>query len=188
LYNNKISIALGTFVPGLLSFHNLPQYICCMKWILFICLLFFNYAEAQNKLLVNSSEQAGTVVKIIDGDTFDLLTKAKSTIRIRMNGIDCPERRQDFYKVAKDALAGYIFKKEVRLINTGRDRNKRTIAIVFCNEENINLTMIRNGYAWHYKKYSVDTSLAKAEKQARIRKKGLWKMNNPVPPWEFRKK
>ena len=159
-----------------------------MKWILFICLFFFNCAEAQNKLLVKSSEQAGTVVKIIDGDTFDLLTKEKNTIRIRMNGIDCPERKQDFYKVSKDALAAYIFKKEVKLINTGRDRNKRTIAIVFCNEENINLAMIRNGYAWHYKKYSTDSSFAKAEKQARTAKKGLWQMDNPVAPWEFRKK
>jgi len=159
-----------------------------MKWILFICLFFFNGAEAQNKLLVKSAEQAGTVVKIIDGDTFDLLTDEKNTIRVRMNGIDCPERKQDFYKVSKDALAGYIFQKEVRLINTGRDRNKRTIAIVFCNEENINLAMIRNGYAWHYKKYSADSSFAKAEKQARTAKKGLWQMDNPVAPWEFRKK
>jgi len=160
-----------------------------MKWILFIGLLFFNGIEAQNKLLVNPSEQTGTVVKIIDGDTFDLLTDdKKKMIRVRMNGIDCPERKQDFYKVSKDALAGYIFQKEVMLISTGRDRNRRMIAIVFCNEENINLAMIRNGYAWHYKKYSADSSFAKAEKQARSRKKGLWKMNNPVPPWEFRKK
>ncbi|MGZ8525038.1 MAG: thermonuclease family protein, partial [Chitinophagaceae bacterium] len=68
----------------------------------------------------------------------------------------------------------------------GRDRNKRTIAIVFCNGENINLAMIRNGYAWHYKKYSADCNYAKAEEQARINKKGLWQMSKPLPPWEFR--
>ena len=159
-----------------------------MRLIFFTCLLFINCAEGQNTFEINNATQTGTVVKIIDGDTFDLLTKEKNTIRVRMNGIDCPERKQDFYKVSKDALAVYISQKEVKLITTGRDRNKRTIAIVFCNEENINLAMIRNGYAWHYKKYSADTNFAKAEEQARIDKKGLWKMNKPVAPWEFRKK
>ena len=159
-----------------------------MRLIFFTWLLFFNGVEAQNKSIVSSAGKTGTVVKIIDGDTFDLLTKEKNTIRVRMNGIDCPERKQDFYRVSKDALADYIFKKKVRLVTTGRDRNKRTIAVVFCNGENINLAMIRNGYAWHYKKYSADTNFAKAEKQARIEKKGLWQMSNPVPPWEYRKR
>lgn len=159
-----------------------------MRLIFLSWLLIFNCVEAQNKSIGSDTGQTGTVIKIIDGDTFDLLTKNKNTIRVRMNGIDCPERKQDFYKVAKDALAEYIFKKDVRLAITSRDRNKRTIAVVYCNEENINLAMIRNGYAWHYKKYSADTSFAKAERRARMEKKGLWKMNKPVPPWEFRKK
>ena len=159
-----------------------------MKLVCFIGLFFVHVAEAQIKVLANTADQTGTVVKIIDGDTFDLLTQEKNTIRVRMNGIDCPERKQDFYKVSKDALAGYIFQKEIRIIVTGRDRNIRTLAIVFCNGENINLVMIRNGYAWHYKKYSFDTAFANAEKKACIDKKGLWKMNNPVPPWEFRKR
>lgn len=159
-----------------------------MRLLFFICLSLFNGAEAQITVAVNRIEQKGIVVKIIDGDTFDLLTQEKNTIRIRMNGIDCPERKQDFYKVSKNALADYIFKKEVRLITTGMDRNKRTIAIVFCNSENINLAMIRNGYAWHFKKYSSDTAFANAEMEARRKNKGLWQMSKPVPPWEFRKK
>lgn len=159
-----------------------------MRLIFFICLSLFIGAEAQIKVAANRIEQKGIVVKIIDGDTFDLLTQEKNTIRFRMNGIDCPERKQDFYKVSKDALADFIFQKEIRIMVTGRDRNMRTLAIVFCNGENINLEMIRNGYAWHYKKYSSDTVFSTAEKKARIDKKGLWKMNNPVPPWEFRKR
>ncbi|MGZ8539905.1 MAG: thermonuclease family protein [Chitinophagaceae bacterium] len=159
-----------------------------MKLFFFACLLFFNGVEVQNKSIESDAGQTGIVIKIIDGDTFDLLTKSKHTMRVRMNGIDCPERRQDFYKVSKDALAEYIYKKEVRVVTTGHDRNKRTIALVYCNEENINLAMIQNGYAWHYKKYSVDSVFAKAESQARMAKKGLWKINQPVPPWEFRKK
>lgn len=157
-----------------------------MKLILLAWLPFFITSQPRNVTVAN--EQTGTVIKIIDGDTFDILTKEKNTIRIRMNGIDCPERKQDFYQAAKNALAGYIFKKEVKLLITGRDRNKRIIAIVYYNGENINLAMIRNGYAWHYKKYSADTSFAKAELMARTGKKGIWKMTKPMAPWEFRKK
>lgn len=130
----------------------------------------------------------GKVIKIVDGDTFDLLTKEKSTQRIRMNGIDCPERKQDHYQVARDALAGYIFGKEVELLVSGRDRNKRLIATAFYNGQNINLAMIENGYAWHYKQYSSDKTFAEAEKKARALKRGLWKMPGAVAPWEFRKK
>lgn len=105
-----------------------------------------------------------------------------------MYGIDSPERKQDFYKVSKDALADYILTKEIKLVTRGWDRNKRTIAIVFCNSENINLAMIKNGYAWHYKKYSTDTAYANAEIEARRKNKGLWQMSKSMPPWEFRKR
>ncbi|MEP7374459.1 MAG: thermonuclease family protein [Chitinophagaceae bacterium] len=159
-----------------------------MKLILFICLLLINSRQASRQSALNTVEQTSKVIKIVDGDTFDVLTKEKTTLRIRMNGIDCPERKQDFYQSAKNALAGYIFNKEVTLFITGRDRNKRTIATVYCNGENINLSMIKNGYAWHYKKYSSDTIYAKAEKVARLARKGLWRMDHPVAPWDFRKK
>jgi micrococcal nuclease len=159
-----------------------------MKLILFTFLLLFSSRGSLLQSPVNNHEQTGKVIKIVDGDTFDLLTKEKNTLRIRMNGIDCPERRQDFYQSAKNALAGYIFNKEVTLFITGRDRNKRAIATVYYNGENVNLSMIKNGYAWHYKKYSTDTTYAKAEQEARLARKGLWRMNNPVAPWDFRKK
>ena len=159
-----------------------------MRLILFTCFLLTNAGQALWQLPFNAVEQTGKVIKIVDGDTFDLLTKEKITLRIRMNGIDCPERKQDFYQSAKNALAGYVFNKEVKLLITGRDRNKRIIATVYCNGENINLAMIQNGYAWHYKKYSTDTVYAKAEHQARLARKGLWRMVQPVAPWDFRKK
>lgn len=157
-----------------------------MKLVILSLLLLLSQSGKQ-LTLSNRIEQSGKAIKIVDGDTFDLLTEEKKTLRIRMNGIDCPERKQDFYQAAKNALSNYIFYKEVTLVTNGHDRNKRVIATIFCNGENINLAMIRSGYAWHYKKYSADTSFAEAEKQARLNKKGLWSMNNPVAPWEFRK-
>ena len=158
-----------------------------MKWLHVASLLFFTLVMTGGTSY-RVEEQSGKVVKIIDGDTFDMLTPENKTVRIRMNGIDCPERKQDYYQVAKDGLGNMIFQKNVELQVTGRDRNKRLIAIVFCNKQNINLAMIRQGYAWHFKKYSSDSSFARAELEARKKKLGLWKMDNPIPPWEFRNK
>lgn len=158
-----------------------------VKWLLFIFLSFvaINAASGDNSGVRHNT---GTVIKIVDGDTFDMLTSEKKTIRIRMNGIDCPERKQDFYQAAKDALGRMIFKKKVEIIVTGRDRNRRVIATVFCNGQDINLAMVQNGYAWHYKKYSADSSLARAEIQARKKKTGLWAKPDPIAPWSFRAK
>ena len=155
-----------------------------MKLFLLGCLFFLGYTETNNKEI---PEQQGTVIKIVDGDTFDLLTKDKRTLRVRMYGIDCPEKKQDFYQSAKNALAGYIFKKNVQLKITGYDRNKRTIAMVYSNRQNINLAMIKNGFAWHFSRYSSDSNFAQAESQARKAKAGLWKKPDPVAPWVFRK-
>ena len=127
------------------------------------------------------------MVKILDGDTFVLLTDDTVKIRVRLNGIDCPERKQDYYEVCKHALNQYIFGKNVTLITHGKDRWKRIIADVYAQNESINHKMIKNGFAWHYKKYSKDKNLAKAEEEARKKKIGLWNMKNPVAPWNYRK-
>ena len=95
-----------------------------MKLFLLGCLFFLAYPGIDNKEI---AEEAGSVVKIVDGDTFDLLTAGKTTLRVRMYGIDCPEKKQDFYQSAKNALAVYIFKKNVQLKITGHDRNRRAI-------------------------------------------------------------
>ncbi|HEY9342884.1 MAG TPA: thermonuclease family protein [Hanamia sp.] len=156
-----------------------------MKLILLSAFLFFNYST--KTFSKTNKTFTGKVIKIVDGDTFDVLTNNNLTIRIRMNGIDCPERRQDYYQVCKDALAQFIFGKNVQLTTHGKDRYHRTIADVFYKNENINVSMIENGFAWHYKKYSSDEKMAKAEQNARIKKIGLWKMKEAIAPWDFRK-
>lgn len=157
-----------------------------MKQFLLFLLIFFCFdpsALAQK----TSKTITGKVVTIIDGDTFDLLTEDTIKFRIRLNGIDCPERKQDYYQVCKDALSQYIFSKNVVLITHGTDRWKRIIADVYVNNTLINYQMVRNGYAWHFKKYSKDKTLAKAEEDARKQHIGLWKLKDPVAPWKHRK-
>ena len=138
------------------------------------------YAQKQTGKLT------GKVIHIVDGDTFDLLTKDTVKIRIRLNGIDCPERKQAYYQVCKDALARYISGKKVTLITHGRDRFKRVIADVYEKKNYINLDMVKNGYAWHYKKYSTDRNLAQAEESAKKKKLGIWNMTHPQAPWNYR--
>mgnify|MGYP002375195414 CR=1 FL=1 len=129
----------------------------------------------------------GKVVKVVDGDTFDLLSKSNKIYRIRMLEIDTPERGQVFYRVSKQALAAQIFSKEIKVLWTGTDRNGRLLGTVLCQGRNINLYMVEAGYAWHFKRYSKDIQFAKAELQARAAKRGLWGQGQAIAPWEFRK-
>jgi micrococcal nuclease len=151
-----------------------------IKHLLLVALLF-----CTNNIYCQLTVQ-GKVIKIIDGDTFDLLLENFTTVRVRMNGIDCPEKKQPYFKNAKQALAKYIFGKNVQIISKTKDKYKRTIADVFYKNEHINLKMVANGFAWHFKKYSSNTILAKAEINARVKKLGLWSLPSPIAPWDFR--
>jgi micrococcal nuclease len=159
-----------------------------INFVILIAFIFSSCSGLDEKQMIAGAELSGSVVKITDGDTFRLLTDDNSEIRIRMNGIDAPEKKQDYYQVSKNALGNYIFQKRVRLATTGKDRYGRVLATVFIDGQNINLAMVRDGYAWHYKKYSSDSLFANAETEAKMSNKGLWSMPNPIEPWEFRKK
>ena len=156
-----------------------------MKVIILFSFLLIS-CNSGNSPVLNQNKLIGKVVKIIDGDTFDVLLVDNTTVRIRMFGIDCPERRQDYYQVCKDALGEYIFGKNVELILHGKDAYRRTLAEVFFQKENINVKMVKNGFAWHFKKYSSDLIIAEAENNARKAKIGLWKMDNSIAPWKYR--
>ncbi len=127
------------------------------------------------------------VIGITDGDSIVVLTEDKTQIKIRLEGIDCPESKQDFGERAKQATAHLCFGKDVRIEKTGEDRYGRTLAFVYINDTCINKQLIIEGMAWHYKQYNNDTILAKLEIEARQRKIGLWSQPDPVPPWEWRK-
>lgn len=130
----------------------------------------------------------GKAVRIIDGDTFDLLVD-KTTYRIRLAGIDAPEKSQDYGTASKQLLGALCAGELLTVVVTDTDRNKRKIAEVYSAKKVwINKEMIAKGMAWHFKKYSINKELAAAEEQARKQKVGLWSLKNPVAPWEWRKK
>ncbi|RXK59652.1 thermonuclease family protein [Lacibacter luteus] len=130
----------------------------------------------------------GKAVRIVDGDTFDLLVD-KTTYRIRLAGIDAPEKGQDFGNASKQLLGTLCKDELLTVVVTDTDRNKRKIAEVYTSKKVwINKEMIAKGMAWHFVKYSANKELAAAEQQARKNKVGLWNASNAVAPWEWRKK
>jgi endonuclease YncB( thermonuclease family) len=130
------------------------------------------------------------VIRIIDGDTLEVMY-GELPVMIRLAHIDCPEKRgsQPFGKQAKQTLSDLCFDKEIKIHFSGdKDRNGRYVCEIFnLDGLNLNKEMVIRGMAWHYKKYSSDSTYAELENQARKNKIGLWKDPNPIPPWEWRK-
>lgn len=132
-------------------------------------------------------KKQGLVTSIVDGDTFDMLID-KHRVRIRLNGIDAPERKQDFYTRSRQTLAALCFQKKVTIIQTGHDRYRRVLAEVYVENTNLNQAMVACGMAWHFKKYSKDPVLDSLERRAREKRLGLWSQPAPVAPWTFRER
>lgn len=131
----------------------------------------------------------GKVVGIHDGDTITVLTPTKTEVRVRLYGIDAPETKQAFGSRAKQQLSTLVFGKEVQVQVIEKDRYGRTVGRVLIGSRNVNVEMVRLGFAWWYRHYAKkDVELAKAEAEAKNAKRGLWADKAPVPPWEFRKK
>jgi len=136
-------------------------------------------------LALMTPELTGKVVAVADGDTLTVLVD-KVGVKIRLDGIDAPERAQAFGARSREKLSELVFGKTVRVVTKGKDRYGRTIGVVFIDGENVNAKMIESGLAWHYKRYSSDAELDRLEREARRAKRGLWSDPAPVEPWNYR--
>ena len=131
---------------------------------------------------------SGIVIGIVDGDTYDILVDGNKTMRVRMEGIDAPERGMPYYRKSKKFLSELCFGKIVRLEIHEKDEHGRTIAFSFLEDgRELSHEMIKAGYAWHFTKYNSDKDLTALEKIAREAKIGLWADHSPMPPWVNRK-
>lgn len=128
------------------------------------------------------------VIAITDGDTIKVLTNTKEQVKIRIYGIDAPEKKQAFGSKAKDFLSSLIFGSTVTVKPTGKDIYGRTIARIYNADRDIGLAMIECGYAWWYKQYSKkETDYKRAQERAKKQQLGLWADSNPIEPSKFRK-
>src|SRR5687768_7171795 len=144
--------------------------------------------------LVQAEILAGRVVKIADGDTLTVLDASKQQHKIRLTGIDAPERKQAFGTVSKQHLAELVFGKVVDVEWHKRDRYQRILGKVLVDGVDANLEQVRAGLAWHYKDYARDQQpaerslYAEAEEAASRSGVGLWRDSAPIAPWDFRRK
>jgi endonuclease YncB( thermonuclease family) len=162
-----------------------------MKLIKFLALfLFLNCFQDY----VHAELLSGKVVGVSDGDTITVLDSAKTQHKIRLTGIDAPEKAQAFGQASKKSLSDLVFSKDVVVSWEKRDRYQRILGKVLLNDQDICLEQVKRGMAWHYKKYQRDQSQSDrksyslAEKEAREKRLGLWTDESPVEPSEFRHK
>ena len=138
-------------------------------------------------------ELTGRIVSIADGDTVTLLDANLRQHKIRLSGIDAPERRQPFGNRSRLHLGALVFGKQVTADCPKTDRYKRAVCRLEVDGIDANLAQVEAGMAWHYKAYTREQSpadrwrYAKAEDRAREARHGLWADRAPVAPWDFRK-
>ena len=143
--------------------------------------------------LAQAETLTGRVVRVTDGDTIVVLDANKVQHKIRLQGIDAPERGQAFGTKSKEHLSELVAGKSVVVDYSKYDRYQRILGKVLLGGEDVNLEQVEAGLAWHYKYYQKEQTPADrvkysdAELDARRDKLGLWQDHNPVPPWEYRR-
>ncbi|HDM75205.1 MAG TPA: hypothetical protein ENG51_01900 [Deltaproteobacteria bacterium] len=134
---------------------------------------------------------SGKCIKVQDGDTITVL-RDHQQVRIRLYGIDCPERRQAFGKRARQFTARLVFGKIVKIDPVTVDRYGRTIGWVYVDHPELgrlclNEELLKAGLAWVYRRYCRNPRMIKLEEEARQAKRGLWSNPHATPPWQYRR-
>ena len=143
---------------------------------------------------VQAETLVGKVVGITDGDTITVIDTDKTEHKIRLMGIDAPEKKQDYGNESKKALSNYIYQKEVTVDYKKLDKYKRIVGKVILDKQDVCLAMIELGMAWHYKDYAKEQSktdrdlYSQAEHKARESRIGLWQDSKAIAPSTFRHK
>jgi endonuclease YncB( thermonuclease family) len=136
----------------------------------------------------------GKVISISDGDTITLLDSTQQQHKVRLSGIDAPEKNQAFGHASKKSLSDMVYDQNIVVLWEKRDRYQRILGKVLREDQDVCLEQIKRGMAWHYKKYEREqpigdrTKYAQAEKNARVARLGLWADESPVEPSHFRRK
>jgi micrococcal nuclease len=150
-------------------------------------LFFFCFGLALSLAQCVEMETAGRVVGIADGDTFTMIDHHNKQVRVRLYGIDAPEKNQDFGKVSKKFLSDLIFNKAVEIQEVDTDRYGRIIAIVRIDSLIVNEALLQAGLAWHYREYDDNPYWTLLQMKAQAERKGVWSMDDPIAPWLFRR-
>lgn len=135
---------------------------------------------------------SGQVVSVADGDTITVKTYTGKE-KVRLGQIDAPEvshfgsAAQPYGKEASNFLKSLVANRSVRVEVDDVDQYGRNVGTVYVSGENVNREMVKNGFAWVYRQYAHDPELLELEKAARAKRTGLWMLDNPIYPPDFRK-
>jgi endonuclease YncB( thermonuclease family) len=130
---------------------------------------------------------AGRVVAVHDGDSLTVLVD-RTEVRVRLAGIDAPERGQPYASASRRALARRVAGREVLVEASGRDGFGRTLGVVSVDGADVNRAQVRDGMAWVFRRFSQDAALLALEEDARRERRGLWRDARPETPWSFRER
>lgn len=157
-----------------------------------ISLTFLLFALLSISITSSAAIITGVVVGVSDGDTMTLLVDSNKTLKVRLAGIDAPEKSQPFGAVSKSNLSSRVFGKTVTVEWNKQDKYGRILGRVIVEGTDACLEQLKSGLAWHYKQYakeqseSINSAYSAAEEQARIQMIGIWSEPVPTPPWEYR--
>ena len=144
----------------------------------------FTYASA--------ATLTGRTVRVTDGDTIVILSEGNAQRKIRLQGIDAPERGQAYGTKSKEHLSESVAGRFVVVEYDKKDRYGRIVGKVMVGKEDVGLKQVSDGFAWHYKKYQKEQTVTdqilytEAELKAKDAKRGLWQDPHAIAPWEYR--
>jgi endonuclease YncB( thermonuclease family) len=143
--------------------------------------------------VAHAADTEGVVVGVSDGDTLTVLEANNVPRRVRLMGLDAPEKGQAFGARAKESLSDCAFGRRAVVAGEKIDRYGRLVGKVLVEGVDCNLRQVELGLAWHYKAYEREQTgqdrraYTEAEVQAREGRLGLWKETAPQPPWDYRR-
>lgn len=139
--------------------------------------------------MLSASLLQGRVIRVMDGDTVEILDGGNQTHRIRLYGVDAPEKAQDFGQVSKQFTAGIAAGRQVTVEVIDTDRYGRSVGVVRVGSVILNSELVRTGHAWVYTQYCKKDfcqQWKQLENNARTGRHGLW-AQQAVAPWIWRK-
>ncbi len=141
-------------------------------------------------LLVNhlafGEEFTDKVIAVLDGDTV-LIKRAQGLVKLRMAGIDAPEKAQTFGETSKRSLSDMVMGKQVTIKSQAIDKYGRMVASINVNGLDVNAEQLRRGMAWENSHFHSDIKLLALQEEAQQAPRGLWALGDPTPPWDWRK-
>lgn len=151
-----------------------------LRLFLIFCFIGFESSSQTNK------EINATVVAVVDGNTIDIVDGSQERQRVVFSGIDCPELQQEFGEQAKRFVEKLVLNKKVTVKFQGKTKQGNYLAVVMLKDDDLRIELLKEGLAWTAEKNPLE-ELEPYRSWAQQKNRGLWKQENPTPPWVFRR-